>query len=752
MATTTNVPSSNFEDLQRDVQDTTKFSNATGTYTNRAGKTIRPIPVVSDEIEAKAVSVASDAARATEQIETNKNAAILSISSDATSVSDAANQALTNDIPNAISSLGLQYPPISYTSGLTLDSYVKTYEQGGNIYLWGGTLGTVTSGAFDEGDWQPLQGDIQLRRDIAEFDTIEALSLNNYDYGSGKIAKITGNQACEYKSTSTTGLASSQLPKDLLSPQLVDGSGRLWELLPIPATKRKAYSALALGVVGDGLQDDTSALKAGLLSGEVHGNNITCKITSRIIVTNDQSGLVGSIDLVGSSSDFARTDGAYDNDDGTLLWISALDFEMSGGVHLRMDDSTPNDNTTCALVLRESSFSVERCKFSNFKRTKVVRVESCLENCSFNYNQIFDCEMGGSTTSQLTGLDVDDNRPNGSTLSLNVVGNVIKSLTVTPTFEASFGYQTDGINISDPESKGHIIRDNQISFVGEGIDCFGSDCQIVNNIIKDSYVSGVKLVNGATDCMVSNNHVIRPRTYGVVVAGSANVGTPTSGNRIENNHVVSVNANSDSPTTSFAFGAEDNTGASLPSDNTFKNNTARDCGNADRIIFNDATPKSNEFIDTKVIGSTPASIVSNGSGAVITFQDKAYIKAYPTGQDVAPSGEILNLSNVIENRYGELSSGVYTASVPRTLSVSGAVRTGSANTGKAWTLDLLKNGIAIERVQMVAATGGDLVLRLSCPSIPLNEGDELSFFVSHNESSSALITSSSLYSFTISEL
>lgn len=52
MATTTNVPSSNFEDLQRDVQDATKYSNSKTAYINRAGEVIKPIPLQAQEISA----------------------------------------------------------------------------------------------------------------------------------------------------------------------------------------------------------------------------------------------------------------------------------------------------------------------------------------------------------------------------------------------------------------------------------------------------------------------------------------------------------------------------------------------------------------------------------------------------------------------------------------------------------------------------------------------------------------------------
>lgn len=57
MAITTNVPSDQFEDLQRDVQDATRFSNATAQYQNRVGRTITPIPVRDDQYAAKIASL-----------------------------------------------------------------------------------------------------------------------------------------------------------------------------------------------------------------------------------------------------------------------------------------------------------------------------------------------------------------------------------------------------------------------------------------------------------------------------------------------------------------------------------------------------------------------------------------------------------------------------------------------------------------------------------------------------------------------
>lgn len=54
---TANVPSDQFDDLRRDVQDATRFSNATAQYQNRVGRTITPIPMRDDQYAAKIASL-----------------------------------------------------------------------------------------------------------------------------------------------------------------------------------------------------------------------------------------------------------------------------------------------------------------------------------------------------------------------------------------------------------------------------------------------------------------------------------------------------------------------------------------------------------------------------------------------------------------------------------------------------------------------------------------------------------------------
>ena len=48
--TTKNVPSDQFADLKRDIEDATRYSNSNTPFTNRVGKSIRPIPLQAQDI------------------------------------------------------------------------------------------------------------------------------------------------------------------------------------------------------------------------------------------------------------------------------------------------------------------------------------------------------------------------------------------------------------------------------------------------------------------------------------------------------------------------------------------------------------------------------------------------------------------------------------------------------------------------------------------------------------------------------
>ena len=108
---------------------------------------------------------------------------------DVNEVDAAKNNAIDVLIPQKIDELGLQYPPILYESGLTLDSYTKTYSYNDAVYVFGGALGTVTSGSFDENGWALVQSDIASRK-IRYYGDISSLR-GETDLQDGDIALLT---------------------------------------------------------------------------------------------------------------------------------------------------------------------------------------------------------------------------------------------------------------------------------------------------------------------------------------------------------------------------------------------------------------------------------------------------------------------------------------------------------------------------------------------------------------------------------
>lgn len=589
MATTTNVPSSNFEDLQRDVQDATKFSNATGTYTNRVGKTIRPIPLVSDEIEGNADSVEAKANSAKDAIELNSN-----------SVSGAASQAINTDIPNAINSLGLQYPPITYTAGLTLDSYTKTYEQGGSIYLWGGSLGTVTSGSFDESGWQPLQGDLQLRRDIAEFDSLAALILNTYDYGEGKAAKVLGSQAAQWVSSSTTGLTPNQTPSDLEKSELVDGTGRLWQI-----AEQGFVTPDMMGAVGDGATDDTKPFQAALNNGstpvlvppkkyavttidiknlEVFGYSHDSEIVQigsepylitssgrkvsstpllsdatvgddSVIVANASLFKIGDYAIISDNLSYNPSDASYKN--GEMLKIS----DISGGmitfetaIHGGMGDTdyATSNSATLTLVEMQDGAKIRRLKISGdiLSTTGIILFDICqnasVEDVIFNrgghYGVRFNnCVDANVIRSKFIGF-LDD-AGNGHVGYCVLASNATNGLHVANnTFgECRHGFTTIGGADGFPANL--IIEGNTAKGTLQAAydtHASGKYILIEGNISYDSKGSGINCRSPYTEIL--NNEVNSPSVHGISLSESFNTDVRIEGNTISKAAQLGVSA------------------------------------------------------------------------------------------------------------------------------------------------------------------------------------------------------------------
>lgn len=555
----------------------------------------------------------------------------------------------------------------------------------------------------------------------------------------------------EWRHNGVTGQTPSQTPAQLGNALLNDADGNQWALTPTAATLRKSYSAKAIGVVGDGVADDTLAIRAGL-SADIYGNNLTCRITSRLLVTTAKVGFIGDIKLVGDTASFNREDGLYDNINGTMLDVQADDFVFDGAT-IKLDTNVNPENTTTGLLLRSANnFKIINSDFNTFSKTKVIRIEDC-DNGSITYSKVHSCLLASATTGQLTAIDIDDNRPS-TTYSENIeIANCyIYDMLASVSFVASFGYQTDGINISKQPSYGHKIHHNNIRNVGDAIDCFGSRCVIHDNYLVDLFNAGVKVINGATYNKVYANTVVNAGRYGIGVFGAASIGNDTVGNLIYNNHIHDINKDNTATGTIAALWIGDNGGASLPKNNIFTDNFIHNSINCDRIVLNESTDNTNSVINTTVTGTVPTQKVLNTTGSVMTFANKTRVVAYNSAQSIPPGGATADLANVVEDSNGELVGTTYTAKYPRIVNVEGSIRTAGANIDKYWRIGVNAGGVEIARSQTTATVGGDLYVNINATGIKLDEGDTITFYINQNQVAAANITSDPLYDFRIIEV
>lgn len=143
-----------------------EFNAALSDITSASAAGLVSIAADVEAVDSARITALSDMAADVGAVDSARITALADIASDVASVESVATYAIEVEIPAQIARLGLEYPPIPYTAGLTLNSRTKTYSYLNVIYIWGGPLGTVTSGTFNEIGWQPVQGDIELRSDV----------------------------------------------------------------------------------------------------------------------------------------------------------------------------------------------------------------------------------------------------------------------------------------------------------------------------------------------------------------------------------------------------------------------------------------------------------------------------------------------------------------------------------------------------------------------------------------------------------
>lgn len=331
------------------------------------------------------------------------------------------------------------------------------------------------------------------------------------------------------------------------------------------------------GALGDGVADDTAAFERAVRSGasvvSVPGG--AYRLTRQIAIP---SGVAlqgsGSPQIILDVASFDETSIArtYASNACALM----LHGNQGGGVFgLTFSPSAyGSEHVVMAIALRGASHvEIRNCTFYGFSKTKIVRIDSC-SNCVIDANYFHDCYLACVGPAQLTCIDVDDNRVAGGSSNLSITGNLIRSITVSPEFLAAHGNQTDGINVSHETSSGHLIANNSIDTVGDGIDCFGHDCLIEGNILRNCHNFGVKLIHGAHRNIVRRNRIETPGLGGIVLTGSGANATDTAQNTVSGNLISGVGAYNQWPgATTFGIKLEDDHGVRTARDNIISANT-----------------------------------------------------------------------------------------------------------------------------------------------------------------------------------
>ena len=199
-------------------------------------------------------------------------------------------------------------------------------------------------------------------------------------------------------------------------------------------------------------------------------------------------------------------------------------------------------------VSNSSNVSIQGLELLGFPRTKGIVAINSGRGVSVEDNLFH----GGYTVAparQVTGIEVDDDRVNGDSNNLRIVGNFILGVMLDRTvfFDTAIpdrngvplGYETDGINMQVNVNP-HLVANNSVMDVGEGIDTFSSNGQYRNNHIERAFSLGVKVAHGATGNRFSGNRVLATGLSSILVSDTKT--QPTGSNAFIKNRIRFTNA------------------------------------------------------------------------------------------------------------------------------------------------------------------------------------------------------------------
>jgi hypothetical protein len=144
---------------------------------------------------------------------------------------------------------------------------------------------------------------------------------------------------------------------------------------------------------------------------------------------------------------------------------------------------------------------------------------------------------------QSTGIELDGDRVNTTnSYEVLIADNRVINLLQGPVPVLAWGYQTDGINVQGSGTgtgaiSRHIVRNNTVDGVGEGIDNFSSSTIISENHLINCYAGGLKIIHGASNCLVIGNIIDKAGLFAIGISegnGQDTVNNQIIGNRVSN--------------------------------------------------------------------------------------------------------------------------------------------------------------------------------------------------------------------------
>ncbi len=290
------------------------------------------------------------------------------------------------------------------------------------------------------------------------------------------------------------------------------------------------------GAVGDGTTSDSAALQSVLTAGRSLrlDPRKTYLLTTQLSITTAGTGIEGNravVKVSTASGHFRETDYA-NRYAATAVPIYATGLDSVFVKNCRFSPSAFRDDEYIQPIylLNCDNAEVSGNEIKDFGRGPGSIVYNQCRNLTIKDNHIHhrytNTATGDAAKVQITGILGDENTSVRSD-GVKIHDNIIEHLLVGPVTYAAYGCQSDGINICGnkaKDSRNHVITNNTIRWVGDGVDLFCNDAIVTGNLFEYCFGQGVKVIHGGSRNDIALNIFRWMGKTGVSINASNNSG------------------------------------------------------------------------------------------------------------------------------------------------------------------------------------------------------------------------------------